>query len=41
MSPEGFRGFACVETGNVRDQRVTLPAGGRHETRVRYALSGY
>ena len=37
MSPEGFHDFVCVETGNVRDQRVTLPAGGRHETRVRYA----
>jgi glucose-6-phosphate 1-epimerase len=39
MSPEGFRHFVCVETGNVRDQRVTLPAGARHETRVRYAWS--
>ena len=39
MSPEGFHDFVCVETGNVRDQRVTLAAGGRHETRVRYALS--
>jgi glucose-6-phosphate 1-epimerase len=38
MAPEGFRDFVCVETGNVRDQRVTLPAGGRHETRVRYAF---
>jgi glucose-6-phosphate 1-epimerase len=39
MSPEGFHDFVCVETGNVRDQRVTLPPGGRHETRVRYAPS--
>jgi glucose-6-phosphate 1-epimerase len=36
MSPDGFRGFACVETGNVGDQRVTLPPGARHETSVRY-----
>lgn len=39
MSPDGFRGFVCVESGNVADQRVTLPPGGRHETRVRYARS--
>jgi glucose-6-phosphate 1-epimerase len=38
MSPEGFHDFVCVETGNVRDQRVTLPAGGRHATGVRYAF---
>jgi len=37
MSPEGFHGFVCVETGNVGDRRVTLPPGGRHETAVRYA----
>jgi glucose-6-phosphate 1-epimerase len=40
MSPEGFRGFVCVETGNVGDQRITLAPGGRHETRVRYARAG-
>jgi len=40
MSPEGFHDFVCVETGNVLDRRVTLPAGGRHETRVRYAFGG-
>ena len=40
MSPDGFRGFVCVESGNVADQRVTLPPGDRHETRVRYARSG-
>jgi glucose-6-phosphate 1-epimerase len=40
MSPEGFRGFVCVETGNVGDQRVTLPPGGRHETHVRYVRAG-
>jgi len=37
MTPDGFRGFVCVETGNVGDRRVALPAGGRHEARVRYA----
>jgi D-hexose-6-phosphate mutarotase len=37
VSPEGFRGFVCVESGNVGDRRVTLPPGGRHETFVRYA----
>jgi glucose-6-phosphate 1-epimerase len=37
MSPEGFRGFVCVETGNVGDRRVTLEPGGSHETAVRYA----
>jgi glucose-6-phosphate 1-epimerase len=39
MSPEGFRRFVCVETGNVRDQRRTLPPGGRHETAVRYSTA--
>jgi len=38
MSPEAFHGFVCVETGNVGDRRVTLPPGGRHETRVRYSM---
>jgi glucose-6-phosphate 1-epimerase len=37
MSPEGYRRFVCVETGNVADRRITLPPGGRHETSVRYA----
>jgi len=36
MSPDGFRGFVCVETGNVGDRRVTLAPGGRHRTWVRY-----
>jgi D-hexose-6-phosphate mutarotase len=40
MSPDGFHGFACVETGNVGDRSVTLSPGGRHETRVRYAEVG-
>jgi len=39
ISPEGYRGFVCVETGRIGDQRVTLPPGGRHEIRVRYARS--
>jgi len=39
MSPEGYRQFVCVETGNVRDQRVTLAPGERHETSVRYVGS--
>ncbi|HEY7372943.1 MAG TPA: D-hexose-6-phosphate mutarotase [Polyangia bacterium] len=37
MSPDGFRGFVCVETGSVGDRRVTLAPGGRHETAVSYA----
>jgi glucose-6-phosphate 1-epimerase len=37
MSPVGFHGFVCVETGCIGDRRVTLPPGGRHETSVRYA----
>jgi glucose-6-phosphate 1-epimerase len=37
MSPDGFNGFVCVETGNVGDRRVTLAPGARHETHVRYA----
>lgn len=27
MAPEAWRGMACVETGNVGDDAVTLPAG--------------
>jgi len=37
MSPDGFNGFVCVESGNVADRRVTLAPGARHETHVRYA----
>jgi glucose-6-phosphate 1-epimerase len=37
MSPDGFHGFVCVETGNVGDRSVTLAPGGRHETAVRYS----
>jgi glucose-6-phosphate 1-epimerase len=37
MTPDGFEGFVCVETGNVGDRRVTLAPGARHETHVRYA----
>ncbi len=40
MSPDGFHGFVCVETGNVGDRRVTLPPGARHETQVRYSGGG-
>ena len=37
MSPDGFDGFVCVETGNVAGRRITLLPGGRHQTAVRYA----
>jgi glucose-6-phosphate 1-epimerase len=37
ISPDGFQGFVCVETGNVGAARVTLPAGDRHRIAVRYA----
>jgi len=37
MSPEAFGDFVCIETGNVGDRRIAVPAGGRHETAVRYA----
>jgi glucose-6-phosphate 1-epimerase len=37
MSPDGFHGFACVETGNVRERRITLAPGARHAISVRYS----
>ena len=37
MSPEAFRRFVCVETGNIGDRRVEVAPGGHHQTTVRYA----
>jgi len=36
VAPDGFRGFVCVESGNVGDGRVILSSGARHETFVRH-----
>jgi glucose-6-phosphate 1-epimerase len=35
-----WRGFACVETGNVADNRVTLSPGGAHAMTTRISLGG-
>jgi glucose-6-phosphate 1-epimerase len=34
MSPDGYKGFVCVESGNIGERRITLLPNGRHETRV-------
>jgi glucose-6-phosphate 1-epimerase len=36
VSPDGFRRFVCLETGNVGDQRITVPPGGSHAMSVYY-----
>jgi glucose-6-phosphate 1-epimerase len=35
LEPDGFRGFVCIESGNVGDGRIDLPPGGRHLLSVR------
>jgi glucose-6-phosphate 1-epimerase len=35
LSPDSFRRFVCLETGNIGDQRITVPAGGSHAMSVR------
>jgi glucose-6-phosphate 1-epimerase len=36
VSLDGFRRFVCLETGNVDDQRITVPPGGSHTMSVSY-----
>jgi D-hexose-6-phosphate mutarotase len=37
LGADNWRGFVCVETGNVADNRIELASGATHEmtTRVR------
>jgi glucose-6-phosphate 1-epimerase len=38
LGAENWRGMVCVETGNVADNRVTLPPGAMHAMTTRIAL---
>jgi glucose-6-phosphate 1-epimerase len=38
LGVDNWRGFLCVESGNVADNRVSLPPGGVHEMTVRIVL---
>lgn len=38
LGAENWRGFVCVETGNVADNRVILGSGGTHTMTTRIAL---
>ncbi len=40
LGAENWRGFVCVETGNVADNRVALPPGGEHVITTRISLDG-
>jgi glucose-6-phosphate 1-epimerase len=40
LGAENWRGFVCVETGNVADNRVALPPGGTHAMTTRVSLDG-
>ena len=38
LGADNWRGFVCVETGNVADHRITLAPGGTHEMTTRVAV---
>ncbi|MFZ2008171.1 MAG: D-hexose-6-phosphate mutarotase [Stellaceae bacterium] len=38
LGADNWRGFVCVETGNVADNRITLAAGAAHEMATRIRL---
>jgi glucose-6-phosphate 1-epimerase len=40
LGAENWRGFVCVETGNVADNRLTLPPGATHTMTTRISLDG-
>jgi D-hexose-6-phosphate mutarotase len=40
VSPGGFHGFVCVESGNVGEHRVQVEPGARHRLSVRYRRGG-
>ncbi len=40
LGAENWRGFVCVETGNVADNRITLPPGATHTMTTRISLDG-
>jgi glucose-6-phosphate 1-epimerase len=39
IGPDAWAGFVCVETANVGQNQVTLPAGQTHEMRARVSLA--
>ncbi|HVH81040.1 MAG TPA: D-hexose-6-phosphate mutarotase, partial [Stellaceae bacterium] len=38
LGADNWRGFVCVETGNVADNRIHLPPGARHVMTTRIAI---
>jgi glucose-6-phosphate 1-epimerase len=40
LGAENWRGFVCVETGNVADDRINLPPGAAHTLTTRVSLDG-
>jgi glucose-6-phosphate 1-epimerase len=38
LGTDNWRGMICVETGNVADNRISLPPGGAHEMTTRIAI---
>lgn len=38
LGADNWRGFVCVETGNVADNKISLPAGGSHEMTTRISV---
>ena len=40
LGADNWRGMLCIETGNVADNRVPLPAGATHEMTTRIAVDG-
>lgn len=40
LGTDNWRGFVCVETGNVADHRVILAAGAEHQLTTRISLDG-
>jgi glucose-6-phosphate 1-epimerase len=38
LGADNWRGFICVETGNVADDDINLPAGATHEMRTRISI---
>jgi glucose-6-phosphate 1-epimerase len=38
LGAANWRGFVCIEAGNVADNRIRLPAGGAHEMHLHIAV---
>jgi glucose-6-phosphate 1-epimerase len=40
LAPDDYQRFVCLETGAIGGQRITVAAGQRHRTTVRYRSTG-